>query len=272
MGRRLQDPAADRWGIAWCAARGHALGQTFVQVLAAFGEPPLALRRRGGHIDLGELSGDALRPTLDTPEALACAGYLRALCEISPPAIADMDWDRRLAAYATGRTAMGYNWSSRIAEFELDPTAEARGRSGYLPHPSGREGWSVAPVGGYALGIPANLDRTRVEIAWRTILWLTSPGIAKLIAVNGSAASPRFSVAADPEVLAVSPVIGVVDGLARAGQMQRWSHPPVAEFSRMIQIIGEELHPLLLGQSSARRCLEAAQGRVDALMRAAGRY
>ena len=51
----------------------------------------------------------------------------------------------------------------------------------------------------------------------------------------------RVERVADPEVLAVSPVIGVVDGLARAGQMQRWSHPPVAEFSRMIQIIGEEL-------------------------------
>ena len=167
---------------------------------------------------------------------------------------------------------MGYNWSSRIAEFEHDPTAPARGRTGYLPHPSGVEGWSVAPVGGYALAIPANLEPQRVEVAWRTMQWLTSPGMAKLLAVNGASASPRFSVAADPEVLAVSPVIGVVDGLARAGQMQRWSHPPVAEFSRMIQVLGEELHPMLLDERSATACLRQAQDRIDTLMREAGHY
>ena len=27
-GRRLQRPAEDRWGIAWCAARGQALGRS----------------------------------------------------------------------------------------------------------------------------------------------------------------------------------------------------------------------------------------------------
>ncbi len=271
-GRRLHRPLDELWGIAWNAAPGQPLGQTFVQVLSGFGEPPLHLQRRGQHIDLGDLAGEALRPALDTSAARACADFLLALREISPPDFASVEWDRRLAIYASGHAAMAYNWSSRIAEFELDPTAAARGRTGYLPHPSARDGWAGSPVGGYALAIPANLERSRQDLAWRVIQWLTSPSLSKLLAVNGASVSPRFSVAADPEVLAISPVIGVVDGLARAGQLHRWSHPPVAEFSRMIQIIGEELHPMLVGLRSPRAALAAAQARVDELMRAAGHY
>ena len=271
-GRKLQCPSRDRYGISWNAARGQGLGQTYAQVLAAFGQPLLQLRRRGEQVDLGQLKGEALRPSLDTHEALAAAEFLLGLIEISPPGILVMGWDQRLEAYARGRVAMSYTWSSRVAEFELDPTSAARGRTGYLPHPSGRPGWSLAPAGGYAIGLPANLPPGRVQPAWRLAQWLTSPSLAKLIAVNGASVSPRFSVAADPEVLSLGPVIGVVDGLAKTGQLQHWPHPPVAEFSRIIQILGEELHGMLSGAATPAAALAAAQSRVDRMMRAAGHY
>lgn len=272
-GRKLQRPADGFWGIAWNAARGQALGQTFVHTLATFGQPPLRLRRFGGHIDMSDASGEALRPALDTPEALATAEYLRALIDISPPGILEMDWDRRLRAFAGGQVAMAYNWSSRVAEIELDPTAMASGRTAYLPHPSPPSGRAAAaPVGGFALALPANLPPARVELAWRAVQWLTSPVMAKLIAINGAWTSPRFSVAADPEVQAASPIIATVDGLARAGQLLSWSTPPVAELNRMLLILGEELHPMLSGEIAPAVALASAQGRIDAMMREAGHY
>ena len=271
-GRRLQSPATGLWGIAWNAARGLALGQTFVHTLSTFGQPPLRLRRFGGHIDMSDASGEALRPALDTPEALAVAEYLLALIEISPPDILEMGWDQRLQAFAGGRVAMAYNWSSRIAEFELDPAARASGRTSYLPHPAGPGSPAAAPVGGFALAIPANLPPARIELAWRAIQWLTSPAVAKLIAVNGAWASPRFSVAADPEVLAVSPIIATVDSLARAGRLLSWSTPPVAELNRIQLVLGEELHPMLSRDVRPKAALASAQARIDRMMRAAGHY
>lgn len=272
-GRRLQRPSEGLWGIAWNAARGQALGQTFVHTLATFGQPPLRLRRFGGHIDMSDASGEALRPALDTAEALATAEYLLALLDISPPDILEMDWDRRLRAFAGGQVAMAYNWSSRIAEIELDPAATASGRTAYLPHPAPSGGRpAAAPVGGFALAIPANLSPARIELAWRAVQWLTSPAMAKLIAINGAWTSPRFSVAADPEVLAASPIIATVDGLARAGQLLSWSTPPVAELNRMLLILGEELHPMLTREVTPATALASAQARIDAMMRAAGHY
>jgi len=271
-GRALHRPERGIHGISWCAARGQALGQTFLQILSDFDQPPLALRRIGDQIDLSDLGGEARRPAFATPAAADAAEYLRALLAISPPDILEMDWDGRLRAYAEGRAAMSYNWSSRTAEFESDPTSPARGRTGYLPHPAGAARPSIAPVGGYALAIPANLDPARRDGAWRAIRWLTSPAMAKLLAINGASVSPRISVAADPEVTELNPVIRVVDSLARTDRLQRWPHAPVAEFSRIAAIVGEELHAMLAGDCPPRAALARVQGRVDRMMRAAGHY
>src|SRR5262245_12973980 len=58
----LHRPQAGMSGIAWNAARGTPVGQTFIQVLAAFGHPPLDLRPIDGGFDPVGPAGEALRP------------------------------------------------------------------------------------------------------------------------------------------------------------------------------------------------------------------
>ena len=107
---------------------------------------------------------------------------------------------------------------------------------------------------------------------WTALQSFTSPETIKLYIENGSVVSPRFSVSMDPEIRRISPVISIVDGMARMGILQYWPRPPVPEITDLITIIGGELHDMLQGAVSVDQALANAQNRSDAVMRARGHY
>ncbi len=270
--RAAHRPMRDMAGIAWNAARGTPLGHSFMFVTAAFGRPILDLRRTSSGFDGEHYRGEHMRPMLDTPEARATAGYFRELLECSAPGILTMSWYERARCYADGQAAMAYCATLLAPLFELDSRSPACGNTAYLAHPSGPGAPSVAPLGGYALAIPSNVPADRVGPAWKALALLCSAPAVKLYIMNGSLVSPRFSVSMDPEVRRVSPLISIVDDMARRGIVQMWPRPPVPEITELIGIIGTEMHEMLRGVQSTDQALARAQNRADALMRANGHY
>ena len=223
--RRLHRPNRGVRGIAWNAARGTAMGHTFLMVMGAFGRPVLNLAPRDGGFDAGNLTGERLRPMIATDEGRMTAEYLLELLAYSPLNILNMAWYERVAAYTRGEVAMAYGYTLLAPYFEYADESPAHGRTGFLPHPTGPNGRPIAPVGGYLLGIPRNIAPTRLEPTWQAVQFLTSPEAAKLYILNGSLVSPRASVAADPEVREVSPIIGEVDAMERTGLLQVLAAP-----------------------------------------------
>jgi multiple sugar transport system substrate-binding protein len=241
-------------------------------VMAAFGRAILNLRMVGPDFDAEMFEGEQLRPMIDTVEARNTAEYLTELLEYSPPSILSMAWYERILAYSRGQVAMAYGYNILASYFELDDSSPAKGRTGMLPHPAGKNGRAIAPVGGYVLGIPANLTEERIEAAGQAVQFLTSAEAIKLYIMNGSRTSTRFSVSADPEACAMSSSITVVDELERRGLVQFWPRPPAPEIADIITICGEEMHDMARGMKPMRAALADAQNRADRLMRAAGYY
>lgn len=264
--RVLHDPQRGRYGIAWNAARGTALGHTVLMTMADFGQPVLDLPRSAGGFDTDHLSRGAYRATIDTEAGLRAAEHLLELLNYSPPDILSMSWYERIRPYAAGRVAMAYGYTLLAPYFELDPGSPAHGTTGYLPHPAGSAAPPVAPVGGYAMGIPANLPPERIAAAVEGLQVFTSPEAQKLFVQNGSRTSPRYSVGADPEVRQVSPIFEAVDAMSWRDELQFWPRPPVPEIAEIIQICGEEFHDMLRGILTPRDTLRRAQSRADALI------
>jgi multiple sugar transport system substrate-binding protein len=270
--RALHRRAQGRSGIAWNAARGTPLGHTFMFVMGAMGRPFLNLAKIDDNYDAEWSEGENLRPVLESDEARATAEYLRELLDFSPPSILSMSWYERARAFADGEVAMAYCATLLAPLFELNKESPAYGVTEFLPHPYGPAGKPIAPVGGYALAIPSNIEADRVSAVWEAIQSLTSPETIKLYIENGSLVTPRFSVSMDPNVRRISPVISIVDGMARSGILQYWPRPPVPEITDLIEIIGTEIHDMLQGAKSVDAALRTAQNRADALMRARGHY
>lgn len=272
LARALHNRTQGRSGIAWNAARGTPLGHTFMFVMGAMGRPFLNLSKVGDDYEAEWPEGENLRPMLQSDEAYAAAEYLRELLEFSPVSILSMSWYERARAYADGEVGMAYCATLLAPLFEMNANSPAYGVTDYLPHPYGPAGKPIAPVGGYALAIPANIASDRIDAVWDALQSLTSPEVIKLYIENGSLVSPRFSVSMDPKVRQISPVISIVDGMARSGILQYWPRPPVPEVTDLIEIIGTEIHDMLQGARSIDEALANAQNRADALMRARGHY
>lgn len=265
--RTLHDPRRGRHGIGWNAARGTALGHTVLMTIADFGQPILNLPRIAGGFDTDQLAEGDYRATIDTEAGLQAAEFLMELLKYSPPDILSMSWYERVRPYAAGTIAMAYGYTLLAPYFELDESSPAYGQTGYLPHPAGAGGSPVAPVGGYVMGIPANLAPDRIPAAVEALTVFTSPEAQKLFVQNGSRTNPRYSVSSDPDVRRTSSIFEAVDGMAWRDELQFWPRPPVPEICDIIQICGEEFHDMLRGIATPREALSQAQDRADALIR-----
>jgi len=104
------------------------------------------------------------------------------------------------------------------------------------------------------------------------ISWMTSPEAMKANVRNGFPVAPRFSVSADPEAAATSPIVSVVDQLAKLNLLKSWPRPPVPEYLSIELILGDAIHQALRGEVSDREALTKAQAGVDKLMHGAGYY
>jgi multiple sugar transport system substrate-binding protein len=265
--KALHDPQRGRHGIAWNAARGTALGHTVLMTLADFGQPILNLKPNAGGFDTQHLADRHYRFTIDTPAGLHAAKFLMELLKYSPPDILSMSWYERIRPYAAGKIAMAYGYTLLAPYFELDDASPAKEQTGYLPHPAGPNGVPIAPVGGYVMGIPANLSPERVAAAVEALLVFTSPSAQKLYVQNGSRTNPRYSVGSDPDVQRLSPIFQAVDAMSWRDELQFWPRPPIPEINEVIQICGEEFHDMLRGIISPQEALRRAQERADATLK-----
>ena len=270
--RQLHKPSKAFSGIAWNGGRGTPIGHTFMMVMSAFGRPIVNLRKTEHGFDAENAKGEELRPAFLSLEARQTAEYLLELKKYSPPNILSMTWYDRAIAFAKGNAAMAYSHSLLAQLFETDSTSPAYRKTGYLPHPTGPQGKPIVPMGGYALSIPANIAPRRIAPVWTALQSLTSARAVKLYLVNGSLASPRISVSRDPEVQAISPLIGAIDDFATLGYLRMWPRPPIPGISDIIAIAGEEIHDLLAGRKLVADALTRAQNRADTLMRSRGYY
>jgi multiple sugar transport system substrate-binding protein len=264
--RHFHAPRHGRYGVAWNAARGTALGHTFMMTCAAFGQPIVDLPGIAGGYDADNLSAGGFRPMLNGDRAMAAADYLMQLLEYSPPDILSMSWYERVRPYASGKVAMAYGYTLLAPYFELDDSCSAHDNTGYLPHPHGPDGAPIAPVGGYVFCIPSNLATDRLEDAVDALVTFTSPGAQKLYAQSGSRTAPRYSVGADPEVRRLSPIFELVDQMSWRDELQFWPRPPIPQISDIIRICGHELHDMLRGIVSPRDALDRAQARAEDIM------
>lgn len=248
LARSLHDPANGVHGIAWNAQRGQPLGQTMAHLFGAFGQPLL--------------DSDG-RPDFDTPEGLAAARYAEALLAVSPPDIHNMAWDQRTSRFASGGAAMTYGWGARTYLVEANPASRVKGDVVYGPPPHAPGQAAVAPLGVWALGIPANAADP--ERSARVLGRLLEEEVQREIALRGNGAPPLMSLIRDPELQKLYPALRTMSDPGLQARLGTGMRPPVPEWERLCDILGTEFHEMLLGEMTAETALRRAQLRASAL-------
>lgn len=272
IGRQFHDPSREFYGIAWNAARGMPVASTFMILMGCCGASVFDLPGNRRYHQWADLADDQLRPKIDCDDARIVLDYMLRLKEISPPDILEMDWDRRISAFLNGEVAMGYCWTMRASRFDRDVHSVVKRKARFVPQPKSLSGFSNNPIGGFLLGIPAGVSETRAQLAFEAISWMASPDAMKSNATNGLPVAPRFSVAADPEISATSPIVGFVDKLARSNMLCTWQRPPIPEYHQIELVLGNRIYSALSGELSVNEALARAQAEVDQVMRQSARF
>lgn len=270
--KALHHPENGINGIAWNAAPGTPLGHTFCMVMSAFGQPIINLRPTEGSFITSQVSGSDMRPQFQSDAAFETANYLLEMMDYSPPNIFSMSWYERAKCYAQGECAMAYCYSLLVSMFVHDEKSPSFGVTGYLPHPHGPNGKPIAPLGGYVLAIPSNIETGRIDSVQKALRFFTSAESVKQYILNGSTSSPRMSVGADPEVFDACQLVSLVDQMERTDILQSWPRPTIPELPDIVKIIGEEIFGILKRDTTAKAALSSLQNRCDAIMRANGHY
>ena len=271
-GKQLHQPHRGLNGVVWNAARGMPIAHSFMFFMACCGSAAINLPTTRLYMDYSLLSGEQMRPRLHSEAARKTLDFMHRLLAISPPDIMTIDWNRGLEYFMTGHAAMAYTWTMRAARFEYDIRSVVKRKVEYLAHPHGPGGASVSPIGGFLLMIPSSLPPARAKLAFDAISWMASPSAMKEYVKNGFPVAPRFSVSADPEAAASTPIVRFVDRLAKKNKLQNWQRPPIPEYHHVEEILGDEIYAALKGDISDEVALERAQNRIDRVMREAGYY
>lgn len=267
--RHFHDPANDFYGIAWNGQRGMPIANSFMFFLAACRTTVIEMPLRNQESWSFD-TFEQLKLQIDTEDALEVIEYMKQLAEVSPPDIANMDWERRIHYFMSGQTALAYCWTMRAARFEHELSSRVARRVAYLPPPSRRMRRVSAPVGGFLLTIPSYVEPVRQKQIINAIAWMVSPEAMKERVKNGFPVAPRFSVCADPEALASSPIVSMVDRMARKNELVTWARPPIPQFNLIERTLGEEIHDIVFNGKSPQRGLKDAENRILDHIRAGG--
>jgi len=209
----------------------------------------------------GTLVDSDLNLTFDTPEGVKALTYYADLAQSGhvPPGSTSADWGVTADSFASGLTAMTWNYSP----MSLSPNVVAAGGTlGYAPMPGAE---AQGPhFGTWMLSI--NQNSTNKEWAYRAISWITASeqqSAMTELQMHPSRVSAYESVASDhPEAafyanLGQSLEVGV--GRARV--------PNYTEISHEIAVAVNEA---ATGASTPEEAIKSAAARVQALLDSAG--
>ncbi len=256
LARRLHRPCSGQYGIVWDAARGMPLASSFLIFLGTFAGSPVAGRSEAGQL-MAKLQSAAAR------EALS---FMHRLLEVSPPGQLERAWDANLDLFNSGGAAIAYGWSMRAVRMEHDVQSVVKRRVEYLAPPVAR-GRPVGPLGGFYLAIPANLPEYLRPHAIGILERLTEDVGNTSEMQGGYPLAPRFLAAAEPGTRAGSPILKLVEKLARDHALVGWHRPQLSGYTMFEQVTGEAVFAALSGLMSDREALDRITVALESAVR-----
>jgi multiple sugar transport system substrate-binding protein len=265
--RAIHRPDREQYGISWNAAAGMPIAHSFMFFLASSQGSVIEIPNKHENWLDGVNSRD-IRLNINSAEGLAVIDYMRRLARVSPPGIETFDSEHNLDCFMAGHAAMSYVWTMRAARLEHELSSRVKRRVSYLTPPVLRGNQVTAPVGGFLLTIPAYVNAAHKREVLNAIAWMASPEAMKAHVKNGFPVAPRFSVCADPEALASSPIVRFVDRMARRHELNTWSRPPVPAYVEIERALGVEVFAAVFEKKPPRKALEDAENAIYRSIRA----
>jgi multiple sugar transport system substrate-binding protein len=251
ISRELQTTDQAKYGFVWQGRQYEGLSCDFLEVLEGFG---------GQWLDPS--TGE---PRLDSNAAIASATWLYELINsgISPKAVTNFAEPESLQAFKAGDAAFMRNWPYAYAELQK-PDSAVRGRVAVTTMVSQSGEQPTATLGSWGLSLLN--DSPHKSSAVEAIRYLTSEAAQRERFLNQGYTPTSAVLFADPELVAVSPVLPDI-GRALSVAVPR---PPSPLYAQLSDVVQRSLSAVLTGEQSAEQGMKAAQSNSEVILQSAG--
>jgi multiple sugar transport system substrate-binding protein len=175
----------------------------------------------------------------------------------------DYDWGGREESFRQGLVAMMETWSVGAPGY-YDPSMSKVVDSVAITYTPVGKGLPVKyGLGGWGMGINADIDPAKQEAAWQFIKWLVSPEIHKEFNMLGAGSYIRKSTLADPELNAKFPFLPII---AKSFENADGDYRPrIPQYPEIQDLLGTAVNGVLVGGVEPKAALDEAQEKAAKL-------
>jgi len=249
--QELQATAADLqrrgvvpWGYVWQGRQYEGLSCVFLEVLRDFGGDWLR-------------PGDSREAELDSPQAVAAAGWLAELVRsgVTPAAVANVSESESLQIFGAGEAAFMRNWPYAWAELQKPGSAVA-GRVGVVSLGDGTQGsWGFSMLRG----------SDHPQQAAAVMRWFTGEPTSRELALRYGYTPVWQSLLDDATLQAQLPLLPVL----RQALERTALRPLTPLYAQLSDVVQRQLSALITGADSAQTAMAEAQRQSELILRAA---
>ena len=245
----LTDPSKKIYGFVANGQKGAAVAQDWLQYNAQL----------GGSV----LDADG-KPALNAPANIASLTIYKELFDkAAPPGAASYDWGGREESFRQGLVALMETWSVGAPGYYDPATSKIVDKVGITYTPVGKGLPVKYGLGGWGLGINADIDKAKQEAAWSFIKWLVSPEVQKEMNLAGAGSYIRKSTLADPDLNKKYPFLPVIaTSFEHADGDYR---PRIPQYPEIQDLLGTAVNAVLVGNADPKAALDEAQAAAEKL-------
>ena len=241
--RKLTDKPKNVYGWVANGQKGPAVAQDWMQYNAQLG---------------GSILGPDGKPAINTPANVASlVVYKKLFDETAPPGAVDYDWGGREESFRQGLVANMQTWSVGASAYDNPEQSKVAGKVAIVLAPPGEHAAKNYGVGGWGLGINADIDADHQAAAWEFIKWIASPAVQKKMAELGGGGVIRKSTTHDPDLLKKYPFMTVIDVSFSNGNGEY--RPRIPQYPQIQDILGTAVNAVLAGGADPQAALDDAQ-------------
>jgi multiple sugar transport system substrate-binding protein len=233
------------WGFVWQGRQYEGLSCVFLEVLRDF----------GGH---WLQPGDDRQADLDSPEAIAAAGWLAGLVRsgVTPAAVANVSESESLQIFGAGEAAFMRNWPYAWAELQKPGSAVA-GRVGVVSLGDGTQGsWGFSMLRG----------SDHPQQAAAVMRWFTSEPSSRDLAERFGYTPVWQSLLNDPQLQERLPLLPVL----RQALERTALRPLTPLYAQLSDVLQRQLSGLITGSGTPQAAMAEAQRQSTLILQAAG--
>jgi len=241
--RKLTDKAKNVYGWVANGQKGPAVAQDWMQYNAQLG---------------GSILGADGKPAINTPANIeSLIVYKKLFDETAPPGAVDYDWGGREESFRQGLVANMQTWSVGASAYDNPEQSKVAGKVAIVLAPPGEHAAKNYGVGGWGLGINADIAADRQAAAWLFVKWIASPAVQKEMALLGGGGVIRKSTTHDPDLLKKFPFLTVIDVSFENGNGEY--RPRIPQYPQIQDILGTAVNAVLAGGAEPKAALGEAQ-------------